>query len=115
MTDDEFMEELVARVNLFLEADLDKANRVLCTPLTHAGYASVGHFIGMLTLPRSLNPVTATPAEMANVKMVMPVIRENMITAFTLVAGADLQKRAQQTPKAEDSEGAEDAPDPKVH
>ena len=115
MTDDEFMEELVARVNLFLEADLHKANQVLCTPLIHAGYASVGHFIGTLALPRTLNPVTASPEEMAKVKMVMPIIRENMIAKFTLVAGADLQKQAQQQAKSEVSEGAEDAPDRKIH
>lgn len=118
MTDDEFMEELVARVNLFLDADLHKANKVLCTPLPHAGYASVGHFLGMLALPRSFNPGTASPEEVANVKMVMPVIRENTITEFALVAGSDLQKRAQATKerlKNESSEDAEDAPDSKVH
>jgi hypothetical protein len=94
MTDDEFTEELVARINHIIELDPERANLILCTELMQGGYASVGHFLGQLAMPRGVGPTTAAK-DLANVKFVLPLVVDGKIVKFEGIAGADLQKRAQ--------------------
>jgi hypothetical protein len=92
MTDAEFTDELVARLNLFLEADLDRANAVLTSPLHRAGYASVGHFVGQLAMPRHITR-EASAQEVSDVKFVAPVVEDQKIVKFESLSGAELQER----------------------
>lgn len=110
MTDEEFVDELVARLNHFIELNPDRANAVLCTELLKAGYASVGHFVGQLAMPRGLGPQTKAE-DLQNVKFVLPLIEDGKIVKFEGVPGTELQERAQRF-KPEPPQGPED---PKVH
>jgi len=94
MTDDEFIEELVTRLNMFLEMDQERANKTLMTPMAHAGYANVGHFLGQFCLPRGTG--MDTPAEeLKDVKFLLPeVAAEGGITGFRAVTGEQLQEEA---------------------
>jgi hypothetical protein len=92
MTDAEFVDELVARLNLLLKADADRANAVFGTPLAHAAYASVGHFVGQLAMPRHITR-EASVDDVQNVKFVAPVVEDRRIMKFEAVTGAELQKR----------------------
>lgn len=103
MTDAEFADELVVRLNLFLDADNLRASATLTTSLAHVGYANVGHFIGQLCLPRGVGADTA-PESLQNVKFVMPILDEKRgIKAFKTVTGEELQqKHAEMSQKVED-------------
>lgn len=92
MTDAEFAEELVARLNLVLEADHPRATAVFATSLHKAGYASVAHFIGQLAMPRHITK-EATADDVQNVKFVAPVIEDQRIVKFEAVTGEELQER----------------------
>jgi len=92
MTDAEFVEELAARLNLVLEADADRTNVVLGSSLTHAGYASVGHFVSQLGLPRGIAPETH-PDVLRNVKFLVPVVEDRRIVKFNAITGQELQQR----------------------
>lgn len=92
MNDSEFAEELVARLNLFISANPDRAHATLFVPLSHAGYASVGHFVGQLAMPRNITS-EATAEDLKNVKFVAPVLEGARIVRFETVTGAELQRR----------------------
>lgn len=97
MTDAEFVEEIAKRLNLLLEADQNRAQQILTTPMVHVQYANVGHFLGQLGLPRGLGRDTP-PEDMREVKFLMPVIDENgRIKEFEAVTGQDLEERAAQS------------------
>lgn len=110
MTDAEFTDELVARLNRFIEADPDRANVILCTSLLNAGYASVGHFVGQLGMPAGLSPGTK-PEDLQNVKFILPLVVEGRIVKFEGIAGTELQERAQRFK----SEPPKDPSDPNLH
>ena len=94
------LSELAARLNLVLEADAERANFVLGSSLAHAGYASVGHFISQLGLPRGIDPTTP-PDALKNVKFLVPVIEEQRIRRFEALTGEELQeKHAKDSQKA---------------
>lgn len=95
MTDAEFVEEMAARLNLVLEADPQRATHVLGTSLTHVGYASVGHFVSQLAIPRGIDPTTS-PDVLKNVKFLVPVIEDGRIVKFDAVTGEELQQRHQE-------------------
>jgi hypothetical protein len=113
MTDGDFLEELVIRLNLIIEADKDRATKIFGTPLFHAGYASVGHFLGQLAMPRTITK-EATADEVRNVKFIAPVVEDQRITRFEALTGAELQKRHLEAAKAAE-EAKKTDPDPKVH
>lgn len=92
MTDAEFVDELVTRLNLTLEADQNRANSAFSTPLGHAGYASVAHFIGQLGMPRGINE-TASADDVLNVKFIVPIVEGGRIMGFEGVTGSELQNR----------------------
>lgn len=92
MTDAEFADELVARLNLVLEADLNRTNAVLMTALHHAGYASVGHFVSQLAMPRNITEETSAD-DVRNVKFIAPVVRDQKIVKFEALTGEELQTR----------------------
>lgn len=112
MHDAEFADELVTRLNLMLEADPARANAVFTTPLGHAAYASVGHFVSQLALPRHITK-EATADEVKEVKFIAPVISDQTIVKFEALTGDQLQQRHAEA--AEAAEAAEKAKDPKVH
>jgi len=89
MNDLEFVEELAKRLNLLLEADSDRLQLVLGVPLSHAGYASVGHFISQLGLPRGITQDTPAKA-VENVKFLVPVIEKGRILKFEVLTGDEL-------------------------
>lgn len=110
MTDSEFIEEMATRLNLLLEGDADQTATVLAVPLTHAGYANIGHFLGQMCLPRGISSDTS-PDTLQNVKFLMPVTEGGRITKFATVTGAELQERA-----AEAAQKAQEPPDgDKIH
>lgn len=110
MTDSEFIEEMATRLNLLIEGDPARAAVVLTTPLVRAGYANVGHFLGQMCLPRGITQDT-DPAELQNVKFLMPVMEGGRIARFEAVTGAELQEKAGQA-----AQGAAEPPDgKKVH
>jgi hypothetical protein len=113
MTDGEFLEELVIRLNLIIEADKDRASAVFGTPLVHARYASVGHFLGQLAMPRTITK-EASAEEVRNVKFIVPVVEDQRITRFETVTGVELQARHAAAAKAAE-EAKKTEPDPKVH
>lgn len=93
MTDAEFVDELVARLNLFLEIDPLRAKATLTSSLAHVGYANVGHFLGQFCLPRGVDETTA-PEDLTNVKFVMPLLDEDQgIKGFQTVTGEELQQK----------------------
>jgi hypothetical protein len=94
MTDAEFVDELVERVNLWLQADPDRANKALLTPLGHAAYANVGHLLSQFCFPRGLD-FTKPPPEMGDVRFLVPVIEDRRITAFRSLSGAEMQEHHQ--------------------
>lgn len=96
MTDAEFTEEIANRLNALLRADEARAMQGLTTPMVHAGYANVGHFLGQLCLPAGVDHSTP-PDQLQNVKFLMPVIGENgRINSFRAVTGEELaQEHAQ--------------------
>lgn len=106
MTDAEFVDELATRLNAFLAQDFERAQYVLLMPLARAGYASVGHFLGEVGLPRGITRKTPE-GELADVRFLVPEIRQDMIVKFLTVTGAELQERAQKTPEKPE--------DPQVH
>ena len=105
MTDAEFAEELVTRLNLFLDADNARAAATLTTSLAHVGYANIGHFIGQLCMPRGVDQNTP-PEQLKDVKFLMPVLDEKRgIKAFKAVTGEELQEQhAQMQQKMTDAE-----------
>jgi hypothetical protein len=109
MNDAEFADELVTRLNLLLEADVQRANAVLTTPLAHAAYASVGHFVSQLAMPRHITK-EATADEVKEVKFIAPVIEEQRIVKFEALTGDQLQQR-----HAEAAAAQAGSKDPKVH
>lgn len=109
MTDAEFADELVTRLNLLLKADPQRANAVFTTPLAHAAYASVGHFVSQLAMPRHITK-DASADDVKGVKFIAPVIEDQKIVKFEALTGDQLQKRHSEAAKA-----AEDAKGPKVH
>lgn len=112
MTDAEFVEELAERLNLFLQADPGRANAALLTPMSHAGYASVGHLLGQFCLPRGINP-SADPATVENVKFLVPVIEDRRIVKFEAVTGQELQERHRQMAEAVAAASAQGGDAPK--
>jgi hypothetical protein len=112
MTDAEFAEELVVRLNLFLEADNMRAGATLTTSLAHVGYANVGHFLGQLCMPRGVD-MNTPPESLKDVKFLMPVLDEKQgIKAFKAVTGEELQERhAAMQQKMAEQKDAED----KIH
>jgi len=112
MTDAEFADELVARLNLFLEGDNARAAATLTTSLAHVGYANVGHFVGQLCLPRGVD-MTTPPESLKDVKFLMPVLDEKRgIKAFRAVTGEELQvKHAEMLQQMADT----DEDDSKIH
>jgi len=93
MTDAEFVTELARRLNTFLEQNPERANMVLATPLTLAGYAGVAHFLGELGMPKGVN--ATTPADIAEAMFLYPNVKNGAITSFEVVSGADLAKKAE--------------------
>ena len=114
MTDEEFLEEMAARLNLFIEGDAKRAHVTLATPLTHAGYASVGHFLGQLCSPRGITEKTEADL-LQNVKFLMPEFDEGRITGFQAVTGADLQKRVAEGAQKAQAAAAQKKDKSKVH
>lgn len=92
MTDAEFVEELVVRLNLWLDGDPNRANRALLTPLSHAGYSNVGHFMSQLCFPRH---GLAHPQD--EIRFLVPTIEDQRITRFQALTGAELQARHEET------------------
>jgi len=99
MTDAEFTDELVERLNLLLEADPKRANTVFTTPLHNAAYASVGHFVGQLAMPRHITK-EATADDVTGVKFVVPVVEDQRIVKFEALSGGELQERHEAAAKA---------------
>ena len=95
MTDNEFIEELAARLTLFLEGDRRRATSVLTCPLGFAGYANVGHFLGQLALPRGLDHNTSAE-QLEGTLFLTPVIEEGIVTKFEAIPGRELDKRHQE-------------------
>lgn len=102
MNDPEFVDELVTRLNLVIDADPERANAVFGVSLQGAGYASVGHFIGQLAMPRHITK-EATASDVENVKFVVPVVEDQRIVKFESVTGAELQRRHETAMDAEKS------------
>ena len=93
MTDAEFMDELVVRLNLMMEADVNRTSGILGIPLKHLGYANVVHFISHLGFPRGTGGKTAEEAIKA-VKFIVPVSNEDgRITGFEAVSTEELHRR----------------------
>ena len=99
MTDAEFTDELVARLNLLIEADAERANKVFTTPLHAAAYASVGHFVGQLAMPRHITK-EASADDVTGVKFVVPVVEDQRIVKFEALSGGELQERHETAAKA---------------
>ena len=111
MTDAEFADELVVRLNLFLDADNLRAGATLTTSLAHVGYANVGHFLGQLCMPRGVD-MTTPPEDLKNVKFLMPSIDEKRgIKAVQSVTGEELQQKAAEMQQQRDGPKA----DPEIH
>jgi hypothetical protein len=91
MTDAEFVDELVERLNLWLQGDPDRANKVLLTPLGHAGYANVGHLFSQFCFPRGMD-LTKPPESVDEVRFLFPVVEDRRITAFRSLSGAEMQE-----------------------
>jgi hypothetical protein len=104
MTDDEFVAELATRLNLFLQSDDQRSQAVLTTPLMHAGFASVGHFLGQICCPRGITD-QSPPEQLENVKFLMPHIDKGRIVRFECVTGAELQERVKEAAQEAESEG----------
>jgi len=114
MTDEEFVEELATRLNLFIDVDEQRSLAVLTTPLMQAGYANVGHFLGQLCCPRGITDASP-PEQLANVKFLMPVLKKGRITSFRAVTGTEIQEKVREAAEAAHSARADDADDPKIH
>jgi len=114
MTDEEFVNELTTRLNLFLEVGDERAQATLTTPLMHVGYASVGHFLGQLCCPRGISDTTP-PEQLQNVKFLMPVVDDGRITSFQAVTGAELQRRVGEMAKKAAQDTTEPSDGDKVH
>lgn len=91
MTDNDFVSELVERLNLFLKGSPERANRVLRTPLLHAQYATVGHFLGQLGLPRHITKDTEIK-DMEKTLFIVPCFNEQRITHFRTATGKEIQE-----------------------
>jgi len=115
MTHAEFADELVIRLNQFLDADRMRAGATLTTSMAHVGYANVAHFMGQLCLPPGVDMQTP-PESLKDVKFLMPVLDEKRgIKAFQAVTGDELQQKAaeMQQKMAEQVEPEED--ESKIH
>ena len=93
MTDAEFVTELARRLNTFLEQNPERANMVLATPLPHAGYAGVAHFLGELGMPKGVDAITSEE-QIAELLFLYPNVENKMITNFAVMSGADMAKKA---------------------
>jgi hypothetical protein len=93
MTDAEFVTELAQRLNTFLEQDNTRANLVLATPMPHAGYAGVAHFLGELGMPVGVDQA-ASQDDIKEALFLFPNITNRMITDFSVVTGAELAEKA---------------------
>lgn len=112
MTDAEFADELVIRLNLFLDADNMRAGATLTTSMAHVGYANVGHFLGQICMPRGVDMATP-PEDLKDVKFLMPILDEKRgIKAFQAVTGEELQQRAAEMQKKMDEQKAKE---PEIH
>ena len=98
MTDAEFVTELARRLNTFLEQNPDRANVALSTPLAHAGYAGVAHFLGELAMPSGLTN-SSKMGELGDALFLYPDIQNNRIARFEVVPGSELAERAEKADK----------------
>lgn len=88
----EFVRELAERLNSFLKQDPERANAVLATPIPHAKYTGVAHFLGVLALPPHATDETYTPS--ADQLFLYPIIENQRIQRFEVVSGEFLAQAA---------------------
>jgi hypothetical protein len=93
MTDAEFVTELARRLNTFLEQSPERANLVLATPMPHAGYAGVAHFLGELGMPHGVEAATSKE-DIKDALFLYPNVVNRKITDFSVVTGAELAEKA---------------------
>jgi hypothetical protein len=93
MTDADFVKELARRLNTFLEQAPERANGVLATPMPHAGYAGVAHFLGELGMPKGVTDQT-NMGDLQETLFLFPIIEDHRIVHFEVVTGVDLAQKA---------------------
>jgi len=98
MTDADFVMELARRLNTFLEQAPERANGVLATPMPHAGYAGVAHFLGELALPKGASK-DVNMADLQETLFLFPIIEDHHIIHFEVVTGVDLAQKAMEAQK----------------
>ena len=99
MTDADFVKELARRLNTFLEQAPERANAVLATPIPHAGYAGVAHFLGELAMPSGITDKVKM-GDLQEALFLYPTIDDShRIVKFEVMLGSDLAKRAEEDQK----------------
>jgi hypothetical protein len=88
MADIEFVKELADRLNEYLRLNPERAVATLATPLAHAGYASVAHFLGQLSMPRNLKGDDLTNPGAGC--FLVPLVEDNRITGFQALSAQTL-------------------------